>query len=107
MITLQQAKDHLRIATPDGHAGDADLVLKLEQAEAIIVDYLTRGGTSVYADLPLTAADLPIVDAMILLQLGELYTFRGDDAQAPPHTDGHLSPAITNLGRRLRGVAFG
>lgn len=103
MITVQDAKNHLRISTPDGHAGDADLLLKLEQAEAIIVNYLKA---PTYADLPVTALDLLVVDAAILLQLGELYQFRGDDAQAPPHTEGDLSPVITNLLRRLRHPAF-
>jgi hypothetical protein len=40
LVTLQEGKDHLRLTTPAGDAGDADLQLKLDAAEAVIVDYL-------------------------------------------------------------------
>ena len=41
LVTLQQAKDHLQVPTmPGGDPDEADLQLKLDQAEAIILDYL-------------------------------------------------------------------
>ena len=36
LITLAQAKCDLYITTPDGDPGDADIQLKLDQAEGII-----------------------------------------------------------------------
>lgn len=41
LVTLQQAKTHLRIP-PDDTANDGDVGMKAAQASAIIVDYLKR-----------------------------------------------------------------
>ena len=40
LVTLTQAKAHLRITMPDGDPGDVDLQFKLDQAEAVILNYL-------------------------------------------------------------------
>lgn len=99
-ITLQQAKDHLRLTdTGDSpSAEDADLQLKLDQAEAIILDRL--GG-----DDDWTVDTVPLaVQAAILEQLGELWRFRGDDtAQDLPKRDhGYLAPTIESKLHRHR-----
>jgi hypothetical protein len=99
-VDLVAVKRHLQLdATDPGDADtDADLSAKLAQAEAIILDYLK-------AD---TRPDNAIVDACVLLQVGELWRFRGDDpnADSAPSTSGDLHPTITNLLRRLRDPAL-
>lgn len=106
LLTLQIAKDHLRITTADGDPGDADLQLKLDQAIAIIVEYC--GTTAWWRDVIVTWTEvtLPLaVQAAILLELGELWRFRGDDRadEGPASTDGFdLSPAIRALLTRSR-----
>lgn len=99
VVTLQDAKDHLRITTPAGDPGDADLQQKTDAAEAIIQDYLKVDA--------LDPTD-QVVKAAILLELGELYRFRGDDIETLPRApaDGYLTPAITSLLHRKRDPAL-
>ena len=85
-------------------AAEADLLLKMAQAESIILDYLKVPAWSPPAWDETTVP--PLVQAAVLLQLGELYRFRGDDVEAPAHTVGDLSPVITNLLRRYRDPAL-
>ena len=47
-----------------------------------------------------------LVQAAILLQLGELYRFRGDDQEHGAQTPGDLSPLVTNILRRYRDPAL-
>ena len=106
LVTLDQAKQHLHIVMPAGDPDEPDLQLKLAQAQAIIIDYcntttywraLTATWTSATVPEPVTAA--------ILLELGELWRFRGDDLhdEGPPHEAGlDLSPVIVSLLRRTR-----
>lgn len=109
-ITFEQACDHLRLtiepASPPT-APERDLVLKMAQAEDVILDYLKVAGDS---PLPWVDEDdvPPLVQAAILLQLGELYRFRGDDTadDGPGHEPGQLSPQVTNLLRRYRDPAI-
>jgi len=96
-VTLAQAAAHLRrpdLVVPP----DPDLVLKLEQAEAIVLDYIKN-------DAP---DNSKVINAAILLQLGEMWRFRGDDLddQRVTQTDGDLSPVVTNLLRRHRDPAL-
>ena len=113
LVTLAQAKAHLRIDTLDlapPDALDADLALKLLQAEAIILDYLKIPETSppYWAD----ETDVPpLVQAAILFQLGELYRFRGDDTSqfadnSKRDQAGSLSPFVEGLLRRYRDPAL-
>src|SRR5262245_47955261 len=108
LVTLAQAISHLKLpideaATPPDPRL-ADLTLKLAAAEGIILDYLKTPHPE-WTDETDTP---PLVQAAILLELGELWRFRGDDidSQAAPQTDGYLSPTITNLLRRLRDPAY-
>jgi hypothetical protein len=96
LVTLQQAKDHLQLPTmAAGHPDEADLQLKLDQAEAIILDFLAAK-----ADPAWTPATVPPqVTAAILLLLGGLYRHRGDVMD----TDPGLWAAIDRL---LMGIRY-
>jgi hypothetical protein len=98
-VTLAQAQQHLYLVPGTDPAADADLATKLVQAQAIIQDYLKATTAPV---------DSPIVDAAVLLQLGELWRYRGDDLAnaSAATTPGDLHPTITNLLRRLRDPAL-
>jgi hypothetical protein len=108
MVTLAQAKAHLRITTPDGDPDDADLQLKLDAATAAIRRYVARsdyGQTFVDQWLDPTTTD-PDAQAAVLLQLGELWRFRGDDPgsinYSPARDPGSdLSPVVVGLLRRF------
>lgn len=107
LITIDQAKAHLRIDTASGSpvdAADADLLLKMAAAEDIVLDYLKVPASSPPLWDETTVP--PLVQAAVLMQLGELYRFRGDDVEAPAHTPGDLSPVITNILRRYRDPAL-
>lgn len=107
LVSIDQAKAHLRIDTDSlipSDAADADLLLKIDAAEGIILDYLKIPVTSPeYWD---SSTVPPMVQAAILLQLGELYRFRGDDVEHGPQTTGDLSPIVTNILRRYRDPAL-
>jgi hypothetical protein len=115
-VTLQQAVDHLLIpivvdATPPDPR-QADIQLKLDQAEAIILDYI-KGGPPIVNPLiynPDPPPIDPVIQAAILLEFAELYRFRGDEQfkEGPEHDldISQLSPTITNLLRRKRDPAL-
>jgi hypothetical protein len=75
LLTLAQAKAHLGITLPPGDPGDADLQLKLDQAEAVIRGYLKAkndpGWTPDTVPPPVTAA--------ILLLMAHLEINRGGE----------------------------
>jgi hypothetical protein len=107
LITLQQAKDHLRITTAAGDVGDADLLQKMAAAEAAILAFINttehwRGITATWTDETNTPAD---VQHTVLLQLASFDRFRGDDApnEGPAREDtADLSPEIVRILRRWR-----
>ena len=77
-VDLTAAKRQLRI-TDSAH--DADVTAKMEQAEAIIVDYVASGRTRMddpTLPLPATMGGL-IIQSAILEVLTGLYEHRGDD----------------------------
>jgi hypothetical protein len=102
LATLQDAKDHLRVTWPDGDPQEPELQAKLDAAEAIVLDYIEApAATPWVGDLTVRAA--------ILLTLGELWRFRGDDLetqQQPREADGYLNPVITTLLHRKRKRAL-
>ena len=113
LITIAQAKAHLRIDTDSlipFESADADLMLKMAQAEHLILDYLKLVSTS--PPLWTDETDVPpLVQAAILFQLGELYRFRGDDAGAVSDSArrdaaGSLSPIVEGMLRRYRDPAL-
>jgi hypothetical protein len=107
LVTLAQAKDFLRLATPDGSPDDAALQLTVDAAEYGILEYLSpypEDALIVAGWTPETAP--PIVPQMILFQTGEYWRFRGDDLEGGgPARDlerGDLAPLVVGALRRLR-----
>jgi len=85
LVTLTDAKAHLKITTPDGHPGDADIQAKLDAAEGIIRKHL-----KLQDDPSWTPATVPPpIPAAILLQLADLDIHRGGpgDDNAPNNWD--------------------
>lgn len=107
-VTLAQAKTHLRIATAPGHPDDGDVQEKLDAAEAAILRYVERSpaGATLVAGW-VTDLDAPAdLRAAVLLQLGELWRFRGDDpasaALMPMREAGtDFAPGVAGLLRRF------
>lgn len=107
LITLEQAKWQLRITTVGGSPADpieAEILSKMAEAEAIILDYLKTPDPTWVDELTTPAS----VRAAILYELGELWRFRGDDqaGQGPAPGDGDLSPVIVGILRRYRDPAL-
>ena len=96
LVTLVTAKEHLRITST---TDDADIQLKLDQAEAIILDYLAGQADPGWIS-PATAPKP--VTASILLMLTRLYEHRGDLEEA----DEDLWLAIERILRRIRREAL-
>lgn len=89
MISLDDAKRHLRVDHADE---DTDIGLKLRLAEAVVSDYIGN-------DASWSTASHLVVEAAILLVLGELYANR--EAGADP-----LSPTVRAILERTRKPAF-
>jgi len=77
LVTLTQAKAHLQITLPEGDPGDAEIQDILNEAEAMILDYLTdTPGREAWID-PTTAPGP--VTAAIKVMLAYFHELRGDD----------------------------
>jgi len=111
LVTLAAALLHVRVTDENQNA---DVLMKLAQAEAMVLDYLARPtdttwtatiatwGTEVGSPAVLVPAPA-VVQAAILEQLAELYAYRGDDPEVPTRGNaGELSPSIKNKLYRLR-----
>jgi hypothetical protein len=104
LVTLAQAKEHLRITGTDH---DADVQQKMTAAEAAILSYINtteywRGQTATWTDETTVPPD---VQHAMLIKIAELDRFRGDDApDAGPALEpaADMSPAVTSLLRRWR-----
>jgi hypothetical protein len=108
LVDHADAKQHVRLTVVDGSPLDVELALKLAAAEAAILDYITRNepGKTLAVAWTDPAATPPNVKAAVLLELGELWRFHGDDPGAAatmpardPSTD--FQPAILGLLRRF------
>ena len=91
LISLEQAKDHLRIVSTDS---DDDIELKVEQASALILE---RCNSTAWwrAITPTWTQETvpPSVQAAILIVLSHLHENRGDDMK----TDEALWMAVDRL----------
>jgi hypothetical protein len=85
-VTLPQVKARLRITST---ADDVDVQAMADQAEAKVVGWCSTTPRSKAVAAAWTVATVPqVVVAAILVQAGEFYRFRGDDADAPPRETG-------------------
>lgn len=104
LVTLQQAKRHLRILHDDEND---DLQDKIQQSSDIVMDYLQRPDlvwTDASGD---TQSDAPFrVQAAVLLVLGGLWENRGDEEMEQGQADGYLAKSVTALLHRLSRLAY-
>ena len=81
-LTLAQAKNHLQLGTDT--ARDDDLQLKIDQAEAFILEYIARRSdttwTATIAAWTNETVPLPI-QAAIMRMTAKLFEFRGDEGE--------------------------
>jgi hypothetical protein len=106
-VTLDQAKARLRITTTDE---DVDTQLLVDQAEAHILNWCSVTADSRAIAEAWTPATVPaVVVAAILVQVGELDRFRGDDLDAPPRPDTNGGPSVLvrELLRAYHAMALG
>lgn len=84
LVTYGEAIRHLQQqGVLDGSPSDEDVMLKLEQASAIVAVHLKRPGEWSIGSIAADDPEFAIVQAAILKVLGNLYRFRGDDDAAP------------------------
>jgi len=114
LVTLAQAQRHLKIEpAADGSpsAADADLQDKVDQATAMVVDYIRRPSNEweieSWSLVPMGSPAAPAPAAVVwavLLQIGYLYRYRGDDAAdgAPLPDDGYPPQAVCAALKRYR-----
>lgn len=100
-VTLEQAKARTGITDSDR---DDDLTMMLEEAHALVLDYIDRSADTEWheAILAWTSETVPKpVRAAILRQFADLNRFRGDDDN--DKADGlDLSPRVKQLLRLYR-----
>lgn len=101
LVSLEAFKEHLRLGT--GTEQDSDLLRKLELAEGLVLDYITRDDEDWQAEIAAwTEDDVPApVAVAILTQATEFYRFRGD-TDAPRRDPGDLSDQVKSYLRRYR-----
>lgn len=93
LVTLQQAKDHLRI---DHDAEDNDLTLKIHAASGAVARYL-KIPSSFFADETALTTDTPFeIQAAVLIMLGILYRDR-DGTEMEKWNYGYLPHVVTSL----------
>ena len=98
IVTVDQLKVHLRLTGTTEH--DDDLTMKLEEAHALVLDYVRRPAD---ADFTATMLDWTedtapkAIRAAIFRQAADLFRFRGDDPD-DRNVNGHfLSPRVQQL----------
>ena len=112
LVELPAVKAHLRLTYDDADPAYADLVLDLAgkhaAAEAAVLRWVGKSahGLSVIADWTDPAAVPFDAQAAVLIVIGELWRFRGDDPGAAIYTSGRdpgndLAPVVIGLLRRF------
>jgi hypothetical protein len=115
LITLEMAKRHLGLDLDSG-VDDANVLLKIAQAQAAVLDYIDQrlgspgpvwSATIEAWDEDTTTREFYVVQAAILKQFGGLYRDRGDDDAkgAQDWVDG-LAPNVARMLTRLRDPAI-
>lgn len=84
LVTYAAAVNHLRQqGVLDLSPEDSDLASKIEQASALVLVHLKRPAEWTAETNPADDPEFAIVQAAVLVVLGNLYRFRGDDENAP------------------------
>lgn len=108
LVEKAVAKQHLRLTVADGHPLDVELDHTLAGAEAAVLDYVSRnepGKTTVLDWTDPTSTPVNVQRA-VLLVLGELWRFHGDDPGGSATSPGReaysdFQPAVLGLLRRF------
>lgn len=115
IVTLAQAQDHL--ALPYGQH-EEDLELKIAAATQLVLEYIAQRRdedeqtewVQTIESWGIGSPEAPRVIVMaVLIQVGELYRFRGDDmaTDRPPSGDGtELTPLVRRLLHRYRSPSI-
>lgn len=99
VITLEEAKEHLRVDHTDD---DADIQRKVDQASAIVVDYIKKP-----ADWAPTDTETKIFQAAALMVLSKLYDDRNvGEEDAENVALGYLTLQVTAILHRMRDPAL-
>lgn len=94
LVTLAQAKEHLRIELADTDH-DADITAKADEASLIITQYLQAQADATWTDVTVPSD----VKAAVKIMLAHLYEHRGDDMK---DADAAVWEAIGRLLMRRR-----
>jgi hypothetical protein len=99
LVTYAQAKAHLRL--PDDREQE-DVEAKTQQATAMVLRHIEREEND-WDDTtdPTVDLDFAIVQAAILETLGDLWRFRGDDADQKPELVEEGAYLKANVRRKL------
>jgi hypothetical protein len=107
LVTLQQAKRHLRILHSDE---DDDILEKAEHASAIVLDYIQRPDlewTDAVDGSPSTPSDAPfVIQAAVLMVLDILWERRGSEEVEYTQADGYLSKPVTAILHRYAKLSY-
>lgn len=115
LVTLEHGVRHLKLGPYVGGSPlserEADVQAKLDAAEAIVLTHIARADDADWTAEIAAWTDVTVprrIQAAILLQLGELWRFRGDDAaqDIPKREPGFLSPTVDALLKNYRDPAL-
>jgi hypothetical protein len=99
LVTYDQAKAHLRL--PDDRE-QTDVEQKLAQASAIVLTHIGQQENDWTVDTdPTVDLNFALVQAAILDVLGDLWRFRGDDADQKPEDPAAGAWLKANVRRKL------
>jgi hypothetical protein len=109
LVTVEVARKHLKLrATAEDT--DSDLVLKIEQASAIILAFIARpNDTDWTAEVESWGTGSPVVavpavvQTATLMQVADLYVHRGDERWMPASGGGGICPEAEAL---LRATGY-
>ena len=102
LVSFAQATAHLKLATDDAERERDDIEAKLQQATALILIHIEREDNEwTGATDPTTDLEFALVQAAILELFGEIYRFRGDDADLPRENEAAGAFLRPNLRRKL------
>lgn len=109
LVTLEQASAHLR---RDTDADDSDLILKIEGASKIILNYLKDGATFLNSNGDIDEDSNGLIGVpdevriATLILIGILYKDRDGDSEYNKWTQGNLPFMVTSLLYPLRNPAI-